>query len=295
MDGLGLAWSGAGDVFVDHGGQSGEEPPKSAWGDQGGDELRLRTAQQRGSTLRTGQRMQRLGRLSSAFGSDIRYTKEAIKEHVESLEPLYLLNSAFQRDVGGIAVPTPLDAFVDSVATSVDQFITTMADRIAARGDDERGKPRAEFPDTAPGYTPPSRQPDPDARPHGTPTVSDPKASAERQRSDNRENESAEVLAKQGFDVEQNPAVKPNGKAPDYLIEGKYFDNYAPGAASERGIHDNIQKKVASGQVDRVVVNFGDSHVDPQVVRDNLHNYEVEGLKEVVGIDKNKNLVRLYP
>lgn len=31
-----------------------------------------------------------------------------------------------------------------------------------------------------------------------------------------RENESADTLARDGYDVEQNPPPKPNGKEPDY-------------------------------------------------------------------------------
>jgi hypothetical protein len=38
-----------------------------------------------------------------------------------------------------------------------------------------------------------------------------------------RENEWADVLAENGYDVEQNPPPKPNGKKPDYRIEGEYF------------------------------------------------------------------------
>ncbi len=47
-----------------------------------------------------------------------------------------------------------------------------------------------------------------------------------------RENESADTFAQHGYDVEQNPPPKPNGKEPDYKIEGEYFDNYAPRPAT---------------------------------------------------------------
>ena len=54
-----------------------------------------------------------------------------------------------------------------------------------------------------------------------------PQMTKENIRSLNRENESAQILSKSGFHVEQNPAVLGN-KDPDYRINGEIFDKYAP-------------------------------------------------------------------
>jgi len=69
------------------------------------------------------------------------------------------------------------------------------------------------------------------------------------------ENESATTLARQGYDIEQNPTV-PGDKNPDHHIEGQIFDNYAPSSDSARNIADNIERKVVNGQTDRVVLNL---------------------------------------
>jgi hypothetical protein len=51
-----------------------------------------------------------------------------------------------------------------------------------------------------------------------------------------RENDSARVLARQGYDVEQNPEV-PGDKNPDYRIEGEIFDNVAQTTPRARNVH----------------------------------------------------------
>lgn len=68
------------------------------------------------------------------------------------------------------------------------------------------------------GLTTPSGKPDPGRKPRGRRT--DAPTDKSIARGLQRENESADVLARHGYDVEQNPPSKPNGKEPDYLIEG---------------------------------------------------------------------------
>lgn len=144
------------------------------------------------------------------------------------------------------------------------------------------------------GATGPSRTPDPNAEPGGTRTKIDPKEDADTKRSLQRENESATTLARAGYDVEQNPAV-PGAKNPDYRIEGRIFDNIAPSTGSPRNIHSRIAEKVAEGQTDRVVVNLADSPVDVERLRGQMRDWPIEGLKEVIVIDKNGSVVHLYP
>ncbi|HYO53817.1 hypothetical protein, partial [Archangium sp.] len=56
----------------------------------------------------------------------------------------------------------------------------------------------------------------------GQPKHPGPKADEETVRGFKRENESARILAENGYDVEQNPLTKSNGKKPDYKINGEY-------------------------------------------------------------------------
>jgi hypothetical protein len=295
MDRLGGAWKTVGDVYVLHG-NPGEEPPKSVWGDAAGDIFRQKVATLRSKSVKkTGEKAQKLGWTASMFGKDIKYTKESITKFIADLESTYLIlgvaGAAAGR--GGSEVT---GAWLDGLAKNIDEFIVTMAQRITARGVVQAGRPRPELSanGTAPGYTDPSNQPDPNAEPHGART-NETKGDAEQQRGHQRENQSADKLAKLGYEVEQNPAAQPNGTQPDFLVEGRYFDNYAPGAAGASGIYSEISAKVTDGQADRIVVNFADSKVDPATVRADLQTRTIPGLKEVIGFDQNGNPVRLYP
>jgi hypothetical protein len=109
-----------------------------------------------------------------------------------------------------------------------------------------------------------------------------------------RENESATTLARAGYDVEQNPTV-PGSKNPDYRINGKIFDCYAPTTDNLRNIGDRIGRKVAKGQADRIVLNLEDTPANVDAVRAQLHDWPIEGLKEVIAIDKQGNILHIYP
>jgi hypothetical protein len=151
--------------------------------------------------------------------------------------------------------------------------------------------------DTADEYpgTKPSRQPDPAAKPRGNPESISKNDDAETIRAKGREVHSAETLAKQGYDVEQSPGKLPNGRNPDFRIEGQVFDNYAPTADNPRSIWRGVEKKVNKGQTDRVVLNLGDSDVDMGALRAQFHDWPVNGLNEVMVIDRAGNIVHLYP
>ncbi|QQQ80561.1 hypothetical protein IOD16_14710 [Saccharothrix sp. 6-C] len=122
----------------------------------------------------------------------------------------------------------------------------------------------------------------------------DPNHDADTKRALQRENESADTLAQQGYDIEQNPTV-PGPKNPDYKIEGEVFDNLAPITGNPRNIHSRIEEKVLDGQTERVVVNLRDSSVDVDRLRTQMHDWPIPGLKEVIAIDKSGNVVHLYP
>ena len=104
-----------------------------------------------------------------------------------------------------------------------------------------------------------------------------------------------EVGTRVVYDIEQNPTV-PGGKKPDYRIEGQIFDNYAPSSDNARNIATNIKDdKVTSGQADRIVLNLADSAVDLDKMRAQLRDWPIEGLQEVILIDRQGNVLHFYP
>ncbi|MEU5692460.1 hypothetical protein [Actinosynnema sp. NPDC020468] len=145
-----------------------------------------------------------------------------------------------------------------------------------------------------PRRTQPSGQPNPEAKPGGKRTQIGKKNDEATKRSLQRENDSADLLAQKGYDVEQNPKV-PGDKNPDYKIEGEVFDNYAPSTGRVENIADVIEGKVSSGQADRIVLNTSDSPVDLGALRQHLTDSPITGLKEVIVIDKAGNVVHFYP
>ena len=96
-----------------------------------------------------------------------------------------------------------------------------------------------------------------------------------------RENESAELLARAGYRVEQKPVV-PGSKEPDYRIEGRIFDNYAPSTGHPRNIWSEIQEKIEDGQAYRIVLNLDDSPVTLEALRRQFKDWPMPGLKEVI-------------
>ena len=79
-----------------------------------------------------------------------------------------------------------------------------------------------------------------------------------------RENEAADTIAKNGYDIEQNPKVEGTTRDPDYRIESEIFDCYSPaGQTSTRNIASTISEKVIKkGQTKRVVLNLDDWNGD---------------------------------
>ena len=97
-----------------------------------------------------------------------------------------------------------------------------------------------------------------------------------------RENEAADTLASNGYTVHQNPPPRPDGTKPDYLIEGEYFDCYAPSKnKSLKGIWDEIDGKVPR-QANRIVLNLDDWGGDIEQIKAYFNEYPVEGLDEIL-------------
>lgn len=109
-----------------------------------------------------------------------------------------------------------------------------------------------------------------------------------------RENESADLLAKNGYKIKQNPGTQPNGKNPDYEIEGNIFDAYSPDSPDINQVRKGISRKVNSGQTDRIVLNLDDSPFNGGDVKEMLARKPKEGLLEVIGT-KNGQITQIFP
>jgi Contact-dependent growth inhibition CdiA C-terminal domain len=118
-------------------------------------------------------------------------------------------------------------------------------------------------------------------------TVISKKHNEETKRALERENESATILANNGYKVEQNPPTLPNGKNPDYLVNWQIFDNYAPSTGNVRNIASGVADKVFKEQASNIVVNLADSKITPAQLKLQLTSYPIPGLKEVIIIDKS--------
>jgi uncharacterized protein YukE len=142
------------------------------------------------------------------------------------------------------------------------------------------------------GVTNPSGKPDPGRKPHGKRTEARP--NKKQDRALRRENESADALAQQGYDVEQNPPPKPNGKEPDYRIEGEYFDNYAPETNNLDNMRTKLSKKVADDQAARLVLNLDDTSRSAAEVADMLRRKPIAGLEQMLVV-KDGKVSTLFP
>jgi hypothetical protein len=140
--------------------------------------------------------------------------------------------------------------------------------------------------------------------PGGVRATNKPNADPDFKRGIARENQSADILAARGYKVEQGPVlsdadrirhgIEP-GKNPDFLIEGKVFDAYAPTTSTAGGVYSGIEAKVAKGQAHRIVVNLGDTPVTPKQVQDALRENPIQGLQEVIIIDKQGGVHKTFP
>ncbi|WP_259779854.1 CdiA C-terminal domain-containing protein [Aestuariispira ectoiniformans] len=80
--------------------------------------------------------------------------------------------------------------------------------------------------------------------------------------------------------MEQNPIVD-GPKNPDFRIDGKIYDNYAPETSSPRNIWKVVNNKVTSGQADNIVLNLADSDIDIEVLRRQFDDWPIDGLNDL--------------
>jgi|GEM_PF-4267850 len=143
-------------------------------------------------------------------------------------------------------------------------------------------------------------------KPEGPRTTMKPNDDVGNKRGLRRENESADRLAGAGYRVYQNP--KDTGlltprmqkklgldatKKPDYLIEGRVFDNYAPTANQARGFWEGIVAKVGERQAHRIVLNLADTQVSYREIRQYLQANPIPGLKEMIVVEPS-GIIRQY-
>ncbi len=131
--------------------------------------------------------------------------------------------------------------------------------------------------------------PNPNAIPRGTKTIITQGLDDATKTSLIRENEAADILAKKGYDIEQNPNITNTTKNPDYKIEGEIFDCYSPynSNKSVRNIWTEVKGKIDAKQTERVVINLKNWDGEISTLQKQFTDYPVEGLKELMIIDKN--------
>lgn len=127
--------------------------------------------------------------------------------------------------------------------------------------------------------TRPSHPPDPTRRPGGHPEPVNSGSSSENQVGIRGENEAAIVLARSGYDIAQRPPPKPNGKKPDYFMEGDYWDGYTVLTNNiervRKSIKDKVDPKDGRPQAQRIVVNLDIEH---KGARTTLDKEDIEGI-----------------
>jgi RHS repeat-associated protein len=143
-----------------------------------------------------------------------------------------------------------------------------------------------------------------DGKPVGQRTRVSSDEDADTQRALTRENETADALAKEGFEVKQNPGKLPNGKDPDYEVEGKTMDCLSPITDKERNVRSAMDKKVngdrkkpeaeRKSQADRIVVNLDDSPLSSDEVKQAITSEPIPNMKEAFTL-KNGVLTRIFP
>ena len=115
-----------------------------------------------------------------------------------------------------------------------------------------------------------------------------------------RQNETADLLAEKGYDVEMLPGTKGgNGHGikpesnPDFLINGKPFDCYSPDTSNVRNIWSTVEGKTQK-QASGIVLNLEDYTGSMDKLMKQFNDWPIEGLDELF-IVKDGNITRWFP
>ncbi|MFE9328506.1 hypothetical protein ACIHDR_46990 [Nocardia sp. NPDC052278] len=109
------------------------------------------------------------------------------------------------------------------------------------------------------------------------------------------ENRSAIILAQRGYKIEQNPYLPNQAKNPDYRIEGRIFDCFTPITPYMKRIRKGIRSKLDSGQTDRIVLNMALLPHNASFIESELHAAPIVGLKELIAITRDEQVLHIYP
>jgi hypothetical protein len=147
--------------------------------------------------------------------------------------------------------------------------------------------------------TRPSQQPDPSHTPGGTHKKLSKRDTDKSNKITNQgEADAASILAKEGYVIKHV-----GGSRPDFLIEGREFECKTPTSSDLRNIIDNnisttvskIKASTGKPQADRVVLNLQHTSVTPAQIKQSLIASPVDGLTELIAIDKSGRVIRLWP
>lgn len=153
-------------------------------------------------------------------------------------------------------------------------------------------KPAARVTASGPSVSKPSHAPDPKRVPSGPPEALE--GDARKLRGLQRQNDAAALLATSGYEVQQSPPQRDNGTRPDFIIEGDYFDCYAPTSDNPKNVRTGIRDKVKKRQADRIILDLNDSNLTPDALRDRLLRDPIHGLREIK-IVKGGKVTDFYP
>ncbi len=151
----------------------------------------------------------------------------------------------------------------------------------------------------------PSRKPDEANQPLGVADKVPAKADAELTRGITRQNEAAETLAKNGYQVEQKPQITETdrmsqpwldkNKKPDFKVEDEIFDAYAPSnSKSVNNIRREMELKIQKGQTRRIILNMDDSNVSLNELRKIIWNEPIVELEQILVI-KDGKVIKFFP
>lgn len=73
---------------------------------------------------------------------------------------------------------------------------------------------------------------------------------------------------------------------PDFIIDGEFFDHYAPITRNVINIRYNILNKISHSLVKNIILNLRDTSVTVKQIDDYLLFYPVDGLEKLWIIDK---------
>lgn len=144
----------------------------------------------------------------------------------------------------------------------------------------------------------PSKERDPKAVPRGVPEPINTMFSEEKKHKLDLQHDSANVLSRAGYDVLHQP---PGGgeldpsTSPDYHIEGRIFDNYAPGPTKtpRSTIKKFMDDKIRKGQTARMVIHLHDAVFTAPELEHELRAFPEPGLEEVIVIGRDGRITHL--